>query len=199
MRSIGRWPAGAASVTFLALAAGCGNGGAGEADGGPSDAPTIIEGGQCTATIQNHPSEGFNHVTCTTPTNYQTSPPSSGNHYQAWAAYQTYATPVPWGHLVHAMEHGAVIVVYNCADGCTDEVARAQAVIDATTDPLCGSARRIILAPDPGLDVRWAAAAWTWTLRAPCFEEPAFRTFIDEHLGHGLEAICSDGTVSFCS
>ena len=59
-----------------------------------------------------------------------TKPPSSGNHYPIWPDYQTYDKPVPWGHLMHAMEHGAVIIVYNCPGGCPDEVAAAQAIID---------------------------------------------------------------------
>lgn len=211
MRSIGPCPAGAASAILLALIAGCGGGGGGSDGGsggtggtggsggtGGAGGQIPVDGSQCTATIQSHADEGASHVTCTTPTSYQSSPPSSGNHYPKWAAFQTYASPVPWGNLVHAMEHGAVVIVYNCPDGCAGEVAQAQALIDATVDPLCGSARRMILAPDPTLDVRWAAAAWTWTLRAECFEEAAFRMFVAQHLGNGLEAICAGGYTELC-
>ena len=43
----------------------------------------------------------------------------------------------------------------------------------------------MILAPDPTLPVRWAASAWTWTLRADCFDETAFRQFYADHYDHG--------------
>jgi hypothetical protein len=207
VKSIGRCRAGAASAILLALLAGCGGGDAGSDGGGGNGGNggsggagggSIVDGSQCTATIQNHADEGAMHVTCTTPTSYGSSPPSSGNHYPKWAAFQTYTSPVPWGNLVHAMEHGAVVIVYNCPEGCATEVAQAQAFIDATVDPLCGAARRMILAPDPTLDVRWAAAAWTWTLRAECFEEAAFRMFVEQHLGNGLEAICAGGYTELC-
>jgi hypothetical protein len=52
---------------------------------------------------------------------------------------------------------------------------------------------RIILMPDPTLDVRFAASAWTWTLRAECFDPNAFQQFFDDHYDHGREIICSDG------
>jgi hypothetical protein len=160
-----------------------------------SDAAMVVDGAQCTALIEQHPEEGFQHISCTSATNYMTQPPSSGNHFGCWPEYRTYDVPVPWGNLVHALEHGAVEIVYNCGSaGCPDEVARAQAFIDALPpDPICATGRRMILAPDPTLPVRWAATAWTWTLRADCFDETAFGQFNADHYGNGREATCSPG------
>ena len=62
----------------------------------------------------SHPNEGQTHLTLCSTTCYQTNPPSSGNHYPVWPVYKTYDAPVPWGFLVHGLEHGAVIVSYNC-------------------------------------------------------------------------------------
>jgi hypothetical protein len=151
------------------------------------------DGGGCASVIEMHPDEGANHIPCTSPTSYLTDPPSSGNHYPIWAAYQTYTSPVPWGNLVHCLEHGAVVIVYNCPGGCADEVARAQAWIDALpTDPDCGQ-NRVVLAPDPTLEVRWAASAWTWTLRADCFDPAAYTQFYNDHYNHGRELVCGGG------
>ena len=74
-------------------------------------------------------------------------------------------------------------------------MAAAQAWIDALPADAPGSGcagdrPRIVLAPDPTLDVRWAAAAWTWTLRSCTFDEVMFRQFFDEHYDHGGEVIC---------
>jgi hypothetical protein len=155
----------------------------------------------CKVQIAQHPDEGANHVNCTPVPTYKTKPPSSGNHYPSWADFRTYDEPVPWGHLVHSLEHGAVVIVYNCPGGCPDEVAAAQAMIDALpVDVLCTAStkRRVILAPDPTLDVRWAASAWTWTLRASCFDAAAFSDFAKAHYNHARENFCTELHEPFC-
>ena len=122
-------------------------------------------------------------------------PPSSGNHYDTWPVFKTYDQPVPWGFLVHGLEHGALVVVYNCPCGCPDDVATAQAAINALLpDAKCGSPPRIVLAPDPTLDVRWGVSAWQWTLRADTFDPGAFQAFADAHYDHGEESICGGRT-----
>jgi hypothetical protein len=164
-------------------------------DGSLVGEPVVLEGGACTSVIEQHADEGATHVACTTQVPYGTSPPSSGNHYCVWPDFHTYTQPVPWGNLVHGLEHGAVVIVYNCPGGCPAEVAQAQAFIDnLPADPLCmePDPRRVILAPDPTLDVRWAATAWTWILRASCFDQNAFATFVSDHYGQGREALCSE-------
>ncbi len=162
-------------------------------DAGTADLPPTA-GSSCATTEQSQPNDGHGHTAndCD-PVTYATNPPSSGTHYPDWTVYKTYATPVPWGFLVHDLEHGAVVIVYNCPDGCPAEVAQAQAFIDSLPpDPGCGGApRKVVLPPDPTLDVRWAAAAWTWTLRAPCFDRSAFAAFVAAHYdGPDTEGAC---------
>jgi hypothetical protein len=104
---------------------------------------------------------------------------------------------LPAGFLVHALEHGAIVYWYNCPEGCADEVARAQAMIDALpVDPLCvgtSSQRRVILVPSPELDVRWAASSWGYVIKSSCFDAAALRSFYVDHVGRGPEALCNDG------
>jgi hypothetical protein len=142
-----------------------------------------------------HPSEGAQHIVVCDPVSYGSKPPSSGRHYGVWPAYKTYAAPVPWGFLVHGLEHGGIVVAYNCPGGCADEVAAAQAWIDALpvdseASNCAGAKARIVLTPDPTLDVRWAASAWTWTLRSCTFDPVMFRAFFDAHYNQGGEMIC---------
>lgn len=124
-------------------------------------------------------------------------PAVGGDHYGEWAAFQTYDFAIPRGFLMHSMEHGAVVFSYNCDDGCPDEVAAAQALIDAQAeDPLCdgtGTLRRAILVPDPTLDVRWGAGAWSDNLRAECFDPNVFGLFYQAHYGKTYEDICYEG------
>ena len=136
------------------------------------------------------------HVSACSVIDYPMNPPVYGDHYPYWAAYKSYSFPVPLGFLVHNLEHGAIVMLYHCADGCADEVAAAQAFIDALpADPRCADPvkRQVILSPDPTLPTRWAAIAWGHSLSADCFTAPAFRTFYDENLAHGGEDLCADG------
>ena len=150
----------------------------------------------CNAVEEQHPIEGFAHAAVCSHLSYATRPPSSGNHYPVWAAYRSYANPIPEGYWVHDLEHGAVVISYHCAD-CQSQLTAAQALIDSQPgDPLCaggGPKARIVLTPDPLLDKPFAASAWGWTLRADCFDAAVFSGFLQRHYGQGREATCADG------
>jgi hypothetical protein len=153
--------------------------------------------GACTFAEEAHPATSATHLVMCTPITYDSNPPSGGNHYAVWAAFQSYDFPVPAGFLVHALEHGAVVFWYNCPQGCADEVAQAQAMIDALpADDLCGgtgAARRAILVPWPELDARWAASSWGFVTKADCFDAPALSSFYTAHFGRGREQLCNAG------
>lgn len=156
--------------------------------------------GKCAAVEEQHPIDGFQHIGVCSPVTYATEPPCAGNHYPIWAAYKTYTTPIPEGFFVHDLEHGAVVLTYNCPDGCAADVAAAQAMLDKLpADPSCaaqGSSvrRRALMTPDPKLDVRFAASAWGWTLRARCFDPVVFEAFALRHSNQGREDVCADGS-----
>lgn len=63
------------------------------------------------------------------------------------------------------------------------------------TDPLCDPSIRVrvILAPDPELDVPVAAAAWGWTYKAACVDVPTLEDFARAHYAQGPENICAPG------
>lgn len=138
------------------------------------------------------------HIEPCSETEYSMMPPVFGDHYPTWAGFGTYDFPVPLGFLVHDLEHGAVVILYDCPDGCADEVAEVQAAIDGLpTDPLCSAdvARRVILVPRPGLGARWAAAAWGFSIKADCYDASLFEAFYLAHFGRGPEDLCNQGVV----
>lgn len=51
----------------------------------------------------------------------------------------------------------------------------------------------LLMTLDPLLDVPWAAAAWTFTLRSRCFEAEISKTFVIQHMGKGPGNVCADG------
>ena len=187
-------------------ASGVDGGGGARALGGSAGASgavldgSIADARSCAAVSAAPPLEGAGHTNAPCdPVTYVSNPPSSGNHYPVWTEFKTYDTPVPEGFWVHSLEHGAVVISYNCPDGCPGEVAAAQSMIDSLpVDPLCyptggTSFRRLVMTPDPRLTTRFAASAWGFTLRAACFDPVAFRAFIDAHYGQGPEDFCSAG------
>jgi hypothetical protein len=156
--------------------------------------------GPCGAVTQRHPIEGATHVPLCSYVEYHTLPPSSGDHYPYWAAYMTYDQPVPEGYWVHNLEHGTIVLSYNCGEaGCAEDIAAAQQMMDQfPVDPICtqdseGVVHRLVMTPDPHLDVRFAASAWGWTLRANCFDADAFLAFANAHYGQGTEPLCNQG------
>ncbi|MEY2931820.1 MAG: hypothetical protein RL033_2569 [Pseudomonadota bacterium] len=184
---------GAGGTGVAGTAASAGSSGAGQLAAGAGGSGEEV----CENIITEYPPPSAEHVTACSALSYDSNPPAGGNHYAIWAAFQSYDFALPAGFLVHALEHGAIVYWYNCADGCADEVARAQAMIDALpVDPLCSgtsSQRRVILAPSPDLDVRWAASSWGYVIKSSCFDPAALRTFYMDHFGRGPEALCNDG------
>jgi len=176
--------------------AGDGNGGSntGGANGG-AGGTTVAGGGPCNVVTVASPPALAVHVTQCSDIEYSTNPPSGGEHYGAWANFQTYDFPLSAGYLVHDLEHGAVVFWYNCPEGCADEVADVQALIDALpVDPLCagtGAERRAILVPYPALASRWGVSAWGHALTADCVDGEAFSGFYTEHYAQGPEQLCN--------
>lgn len=181
----------------LFLALGCGP----TDDGKPHPQPAVtpVEGepmGDCSAVLRSYEGATATHLVECSNIIYATSPPVFGEHYPTWAAYKTYDFPVPLGFLVHDLEHGAVVIYYDCPDGCADEVATVQAFIDALPpDPRCSEAVRVqvVLVPRPGLGSRWAASAWGRSLTADCFDSDIFGQFYAERVGQGPEDLCNQG------
>ena len=154
--------------------------------------------GECNVVETAYKNGSREHIEPCSDVDYEMSPPVFGDHYPSWAAFQTYDYPVPLGYLVHPLEHGAVVVFYDCPEDCTDEVAEAQAAIDAwPADPLCSFdiVRRVILVPRPGLGPRWGASAWGFSIKADCFDPKLFGNFYERHFGNAPEDFCNQGDV----
>ncbi len=161
--------------------------------GAASELP--LGSGECQPVVSQHSIQSTQHVPDCSKLSFDTNPPSSGNHYSEWAAFGVYESPLPRGNWVHDLEHGAIVYTYNCPSGCAEDVAAAKAMLQKLPpDPGCGAQRRVLLIPDPKLDVTWAASSWGFTLRSDCFDESSMITFFAKHVGRGPEDICTPGT-----
>jgi hypothetical protein len=166
-------------------------GGAPSGEGGASGASGKADGGEggsgvCGAVEKQEALAEAGHVVECMPLDYATNPPSSGPHYPTWADFGQYEFALPRGFWVHNLEHGAVVVTYRCEDGCEEDLAAARAWLTSLKpDAGCDASgpARVLLIPDPKLDVRWAASAWGYTLRAACFDAATFSAFYEAHAG----------------
>jgi hypothetical protein len=57
---------------------------------------------------------GRDHVPLGTVSEYNSNPPTSGPHYEEWTKAGIYDEPLDDRNLIHSLEHGYIIVSYNC-------------------------------------------------------------------------------------
>lgn len=115
---------------------------------------------------------------------YTSNPPTSGPHNPNPANWGIYDQPVADETLVHNLEHGGIVINYNCPDGCAE---LAQQLKD-----LAGTYRsKIVLAPRPNKDVanRITLVAWTWLDGFNDFDAGRIKAFIAAHKDRGPELL----------
>lgn len=57
---------------------------------------------------------GQTHVTDISDITYNSNPPTSGTHFPVWAKRGVYDRVLSDGHLIHSLEHGYIVISYNC-------------------------------------------------------------------------------------
>ena len=143
----------------------------------------------CTLRL-NLPDEGHSHVSGHV--DYQTNPPTSGNHSpvpQADGAYLSFPQPE---HIVHSMEHGRVELQYSPKLPEQDQLALKGIFQE--------SPGGMLLFPNPAMPYEVAATAWTNLLGCKRYEGPktldAIRDFRDQFRGRGPEPVPFPNTPS---
>jgi hypothetical protein len=173
-------------------------------------APILVPNTACKVTIETPPllcddvTLKCGHVSFGVDVMYNSEPPSSGDHYPVWAAYQTWQHPLDYRNLVHNLEHGAIAFLYHCtqASGCDDYITGLQAASKMLfDDPVCarnGSGVRVrtLVAPDPKLTTPVVAVAWGWIYRAECLDIPSLVDFARLRYGKGPETNCQQGEMA---
>ena len=155
--------------------------------------------GTCGSVVCQHPNEGAKHEMPCAPLSFDQNPPTSGTHYAVWADFKVYPQQISRGFWVHSMEHGAVVLAYNCDlyDGDCAELETTLADFKSAwpQDEKCSETtkNRLLVTPDPLLEVPFAAVAWDWSLTASCFDADEVSDFIDAHYAQTYEDICTTG------
>ena len=138
----------------------------------------------------NLPDEGNTHVPNSTPVDYKTTPPTSGNHNPVPIDDGAYSTPITSDtskptnirNEVHAMEHGRIEIHYKPSLP-EDQQLALKGVFD--DDP-----NGMLLYPDPDMPYDVAVTAWTNMATCPHYNETVLdviRNFRDTYRGNGPE------------
>jgi hypothetical protein len=118
---------------------------------------------------------------------YQTNPPASGDHWPNSShalGVNSAANAVPREYYVHSMEHGAVVLAYNCPNGCDYEIGVMTQAVQARSD----RAIKVMMTPDSRMPVNsFAAISWNWLYLMSEPSLPNLLCFIDQHNNHARE------------
>ena len=135
--------------------------------------------------VEQHPSEGTQHVEQGTDLNYEAIPPTSGPHYSTTTAAGFYGEPQPDGAIVHSLEHGAVVIYYD-EDALSEE---AEQSLREWASAHTGTWQSVIVVPNPyeGVDSPYVLTAWRQSLRLNQYDAEVVQAFLAEYLGRGPE------------
>jgi hypothetical protein len=154
-------------IALLAFSAGCG-----EHSCGPG--------------IDQRPIEGQLHVDPPATVSYRDNPPASGNHYPV---------PAPWGQgtypretWVHNLEHGGIVLLYNCPTGCDADVQKLVA-LRARRPADQFHEVRVLITPDSLMPHKFAAIAWGWRWQGDTIDEGVINCFIGDRYDKAPESI----------
>jgi len=107
---------------------------------------------------------------------YNSDPPTSGAHAGA-VSEGFYSEPLPDENLVHNLEHGYIVISYNCARLAGDECQRLETQIRNVID---NNGEKLIAVPRPTLDTQIALTSWGRLYKLESFDEAKVVEFIKD-------------------
>jgi len=135
---------------------------------------------------QDFPNQGQEHIEVgVSHPAYNSDPPTSGPHYKQPAKAGFYDEAVEDEYLVHSMEHGYVIIWYNCEKLSDADCAGLKAQIRQVMQDE-GTAK-LIAAPRTGMASLIALTAWTRLDRLDLFDDKRIKAFVEAFRGQGPE------------
>jgi hypothetical protein len=110
---------------------------------------------------------------------YNSVPPTSGWHWgDSVAPPGVSPIPIPNETQVHNLEHGEIMVQYDCPEGCPEIVSKLEQIVRSYP-------KKVILAPYPGLfdqsKHKIALTAWTKLVYLDSADEGYIRRFIAQN------------------
>lgn len=147
---------------------------------------------------------GRGHVQESVHPEYDSNPPTSGPHYEKTEEWGIYDKPLVPEKLVHNLEHGGIVIFYNCnypptttgqedtAEWKEKQKKRCDSIKSSLKDiveRLQKKDRKIIVAPSSTLDTTIAVTAWGWYDKMLNVEEERIFNFFGDHINKGEERV----------
>lgn len=137
--------------------------------------------------------EGRSHVPEGSEITYRHSPPASGNHYPRPASWGTVGTadkPLPEGIFVHNLEHGGIVILYNCPQACPELVQQLTALVrSGPKDPKYNETKIVMTPYSKGMQHQIALLAWNWIDELDAFDRDRIVKFYQDHVDKGPEDV----------
>jgi hypothetical protein len=132
--------------------------------------------------------EGAQHVAPPALVSYRDNPPASGDHYFFTAPWGVATQPIQREQWVHNLEHGGIVLLYNCPTGCDADVQTLTRIYrERKADKF--NTVRIIVNADTVMPKKLAALAWGWRWQGDSVDERAIECFIDARYDRAPESV----------
>lgn len=171
-------------ISFAPVLAACGSGDGGS---GCSDGPPCAL--DCGPEVDAPKKEAGAHVAEPTPISYDQNPPSSGPHWPMWQEpWGPYPSGLPRERWVHDLDHGGIVLAYNCPAGCDDVSGELTTMMNATP-PDRFDLQRFLIVPDTEMPHKVAALAWGWRWQSDAVDMTSIRCFVTARYDRAPESI----------
>lgn len=144
---------------------------------------------------------GRSHVNTGSSVTYEFCPPTSGSHYSApnsgpipplFYGKDNVTVPEGW---VHNLEHGGMVVLYRCPEGCGTDAQAALGVVQGQlpNSPLCGLAitANVVVTRFDQMPTPYAAIVWGRVLFLNTLDMAQITTFYAQSADRGPEPQCA--------
>jgi hypothetical protein len=113
---------------------------------------------------------------------WNSDPPTSGEHYPRWAPAGFYEEAIADEFLVHNLEHGYIVIYYNCSglsdDECVVYKFAIQAAMAAAGNDPTTQTPKLIAVPRPGMENPITYTSWGRLYRATTFAPEELLLFV---------------------
>jgi Protein of unknown function (DUF3105) len=114
-------------------------------------------------------------------------PPVFGDHYDTWRPPGVYDSAVPEGNFVHDLEHGSIVILYNCPSGCPDMVNQFKGLLTSLPRSQQFNEVKLVVSPNSKIQHQIALLAWDYEQDLDTYDEATIRAFYSAHLDKGPE------------
>ena len=152
--------------------------------------PSQASGQAAGAVGESVPDEGRTHVAEGSAIVYQSNPPASGPHYPSPENWGIYSKTIVPGYWVHNLEHGGVVVLYDCPSGCPAVTSQLEQAFKTFPKDKYGEVK-LVGTPYSGLPnhAQAAAIAWDYRIFYDTFDVSKLLAFYNAHVDRAPEDI----------